>query len=131
MRLVSFDTGAGPRAALLRDGRVYDIWGDAFAHVRHEARTVYALLQGGLLHEVESVEEEGVPVDGVPLLPPISRPNKIICIGLNYLSHAEEQGAEPPQTPTFFAKFGNALAAPGATVTLPDGSRKVDYEAEV
>src|SRR5919198_4145524 len=131
MRLVSFDTGAGPRAALLRDGRVYDIWGEAFAHVRHEDRTVFALLQGGLLHEVEAVEEEGAPVEGVPLPPPISRPNKVICIGLNYRSHAEEQGAEPPETPTFFAKFGNALAPPGATVVLPEWSSKVDYEAEV
>ena len=131
MRLVSFDAGAGPRAALLRDGRVHDIWGDAFAHVRNEDRTVFALLQGGLLPEVEAVEEEGVPVEGIDLLPPIARPGKIVCIGLNYRSHAREQGAEPPETPTFFAKFANALAAPGATVRLPQASGKVDYEAEV
>jgi 2-keto-4-pentenoate hydratase/2-oxohepta-3-ene-1,7-dioic acid hydratase in catechol pathway len=60
---------------------------------------------------------------------PISKPDKIICIGLNYRSHAEEQGAEPPETPTFFAKFPNALVGDGATVKLPTG--KVDYEAEV
>src|SRR5919198_4645064 len=131
MRLVSFDTGAGPRAALLRDDRVYDIWGEAFAHVRHEDRTVFALLQGGLVDEVEAVEDEGVPLEGVPLLPPISRPNKIVCIGLNYLSHSQEQGVEPPETPTFFAKFANSLASPGATVALPPWSEKVDYEAEV
>jgi 2-keto-4-pentenoate hydratase/2-oxohepta-3-ene-1,7-dioic acid hydratase in catechol pathway len=131
MRLVSFDTGAGPRAALLREGRVYDIWGEAFSHVRHDDRTVYALLQGGLIYEVEPVEDEGVPVEGVPLLPPIARPNKIVCMGLNYRSHAQEQGAEPPDTPTFFAKYANALAAPGATVALPRWSGNVDYEAEV
>jgi 2-keto-4-pentenoate hydratase/2-oxohepta-3-ene-1,7-dioic acid hydratase in catechol pathway len=61
--------------------------------------------------------------------PPIAKPDKIICIGLNYRSHAEEQGTEPPQTPTFFAKFPNALVGDGATVTLP--TDKVDYEAEV
>jgi acylpyruvate hydrolase len=131
MRLVSFEAGSGPRAALLRDGRVYDIWGEAFAHVRGEDRTVYALLQGGLLPEVVAIEEEGVPVEGVELLPPIARPGKIVCVGLNYRSHAEEQGAEPPETPTFFAKFANALAPPGATVRLPPWSQKVDYEAEV
>ena len=131
MRLVSFDAGSGPRAALLRDGRVYDIWGEAFAHVRNEDRTLYALLQGGLLSEVTPVEDEGVPVEAVDLLPPISRPNKVVCIGLNYRSHAEEQGAEPPETPTFFAKFANALAPPVATVALPPWSVKVDYEAEV
>jgi 2-keto-4-pentenoate hydratase/2-oxohepta-3-ene-1,7-dioic acid hydratase in catechol pathway len=131
MRLVSFDTPTGPLAALLRDGRVYDIWGDAFAGVSHEERTILALLRGGLLPEVTAVEEDGVPVEGVELLPPIGRPGKIICIGLNYRAHAEEGGLEPPETPTFFAKFTNALARPGGTVKLPEWSAKVDYEAEV
>ncbi len=134
MRLVSFDTGtgAGPRAALLREGRVYDIWGDAFARGRETDRTLYSLLEGGLLPEVSAVEgDDGVPVEGVELLPPIERPSKIVCIGLNYRSHAEEQGAEPPDRPTFFAKFPNSLAPPEGVVDLPRASRKVDYEAEV
>jgi acylpyruvate hydrolase len=132
MRLVSFEAGGHPRAALLRDERVYDIWGEAFAHVRADDRTLEAILEGGLLPEVEPVDgDEGVPVDGVRLLPPVTRPGKIICIGLNYRAHAEEQGAEPPETPTFFAKFRNALAAPGGTVSLPPWSQQVDYEAEV
>jgi acylpyruvate hydrolase len=132
MRLVSFDAGSGPRAALLRDGRIYDIWGDAFSSGRETDRTVYALIEGGLLPEVRPVEgDEGVPVEGVDLLPPIPRPSKIICIGLNYRSHAAEQGTDPPETPTFFAKFANALTPPGATVALPHWSSKVDYEAEV
>ncbi len=58
-------------------------------------------------------------------------PDKIVCIGLNYRSHAEEAGVEPPEVPTFFAKFPNALAATGAEVKLPAASDKVDYEAEV
>jgi 2-keto-4-pentenoate hydratase/2-oxohepta-3-ene-1,7-dioic acid hydratase in catechol pathway len=131
MRLVSFDAGAGPRAALLRDGRVYDIWGEAFAHVRAEDRTLECILSGGLLSEVEAIEDEGVPVEGVDLLPPITTPEKIVCIGLNYHEHAAEQGKEAPDTPTFFAKFRNSLAPPGATVKLPEFSRRVDYEAEV
>jgi 2-keto-4-pentenoate hydratase/2-oxohepta-3-ene-1,7-dioic acid hydratase in catechol pathway len=132
MRLVSFDAGSGPRAALLRDGRIYDIWGEAFASGRQTDRTVYALIEGGLLPEVRPVEgDEGVPVEGVDLLPPIARPSKIVCIGLNYRSHAEESGIELPETPTFFAKFANALTPPGATVALPPWSSKVDYEAEV
>ena len=131
MRLVSFSTPDGPRAGLLREGRVFDIWGEAFAHVRAADRTVFWLLQGGLLGEVVAVADEGVPVEGLELLPPIARPGKLICIGLNYREHAEEQGKEPPETPTFFAKFANALAAPGATVRLPRWSEKVDYEAEV
>ncbi len=109
MRLVSFDSGAGPRAALLREDRVYDIWGDAFRGVRAEDRTVEGILESGLLDEVEAVEHDGVPVADVELLPPLTRPSKIVCIGLNYRSHAEEQGVEPPETPTFFAKFRTSL----------------------
>jgi 2-keto-4-pentenoate hydratase/2-oxohepta-3-ene-1,7-dioic acid hydratase in catechol pathway len=131
MRLVSFDTGAGPRAALLRDDRIFDIWGEAFALVRNEDRTIYALLQGGLVEHVEAIEDEGVPIEGVDLLPPIPRPGKIVCMGLNYRSHAEEAGIELPETPTFFAKFANSLAPPRATVELPAWSDKFDYEAEV
>jgi 2-keto-4-pentenoate hydratase/2-oxohepta-3-ene-1,7-dioic acid hydratase in catechol pathway len=65
------------------------------------------------------------------LLPPLPDPEKIICIGLNYRSHAEEAGLDAPETATFFAKFRNALAAPGVDVPLPRYSDRVDYEAEV
>jgi 2-keto-4-pentenoate hydratase/2-oxohepta-3-ene-1,7-dioic acid hydratase in catechol pathway len=133
MRLVSFRANGHPRAALLRDDDcVYDIWGDASRGARASDRTLEAILEGGLLDEVGPVDgDEGVPVAGLELLPPITRPGKILCIGLNYRGHAEEQGAEPPETPTFFAKFANALTPPGATVPLPRWSENVDYEAEV
>jgi 2-keto-4-pentenoate hydratase/2-oxohepta-3-ene-1,7-dioic acid hydratase in catechol pathway len=122
MRLVSYDAGAGPRAGLLRGDRIHDAWGD---------RTVEAVLSGELLDEVHQAEGGGLALEDLQLLPPVGRPGKIICIGLNYRSHCEEQGIEPPETATFFAKFANALTAPGATVALPAWSGKVDYEAEV
>jgi acylpyruvate hydrolase len=117
MRLVSFSTAEGPRAGVLRDGRVLPTGG-----------TLLDLLP---LDRVEPAPGGGVPLDEVELLPPVDRPGKLICIGLNYREHAAEQGADAPETPTFFAKFTNALAAPGATVKLPPWSAKVDYEAEV
>jgi 2-keto-4-pentenoate hydratase/2-oxohepta-3-ene-1,7-dioic acid hydratase in catechol pathway len=119
MRLVSVDSGTGPRAALLRDGRVYEVEGDG--------RSVDEMLRQGPVGEPVA----GAPIEDADLLPPVCRPGKLVCIGLNYRSHAEEQGADPPETPTFFAKFANALAPPGATVKLPSWSEKVDYEAEV
>ena len=90
-------------------------------------KTLDELVAAGLPAELETGER----VDDYELTAPLRRPSKLICIGLNYLSHCEEQGAEPPETPTFFAKFWNAIAAPGATVKLPAWSQKVDYEAEV
>jgi 2-keto-4-pentenoate hydratase/2-oxohepta-3-ene-1,7-dioic acid hydratase in catechol pathway len=132
MRLVSVDAGGHPRAALLRDGRVFDIWDGALDDIPAGDRTIESILEAGLLDDVKPVDgDDGVPLDELRLLAPVTRPQKIICIGLNYRAHAEEQGAEPPATPTFFAKFRNALAAPGAKVSLPRWSERVDYEAEV
>jgi acylpyruvate hydrolase len=60
-----------------------------------------------------------IPLSSVRVLPPVFDPGKIVCLGLNYRSHAEEAGMETPVVPTFFAKWANALAAPGAEVALP------------
>jgi 2-keto-4-pentenoate hydratase/2-oxohepta-3-ene-1,7-dioic acid hydratase in catechol pathway len=58
-------------------------------------------------------------------------PGKIICVGLNYRDHAQEQGLEPPQEPLLFGKFANALCGPGETIVLPRESSHVDAEAEL
>src|ERR671923_3026493 len=62
---------------------------------------------------------------------PIERPQKIICVGLNYRDHAEEQGVETPEKPILFAKWPNTLIGPGEPIVLPAISEKVDYEAEL
>jgi 2-keto-4-pentenoate hydratase/2-oxohepta-3-ene-1,7-dioic acid hydratase in catechol pathway len=83
------------------------------------------------LADLTKLEPDVEPASVLRLLSPIPDPDKIICMGLNYRSHAEEAGIDPPEQPTFFAKFRNALAPPGSTVALPTASEKVDYEAEI
>ena len=62
---------------------------------------------------------------------PIPRPGKIICVGLNYSDHAEEQGAELPAAPLLFAKFPSSLIGPGDPIVIPPIVTKCDYEAEL
>ena len=62
---------------------------------------------------------------------PIARPGKIVCVGLNYKDHAEEQGVELPASPLLFAKFTTALIGPGDPIVIPPGVTKCDYEAEL
>ena len=62
---------------------------------------------------------------------PIAPPGKIVCVGLNYRDHAQEQGVELPTRPLLFAKWPNALVGPGEAIVLPPISRQVDYEAEL
>jgi 2-keto-4-pentenoate hydratase/2-oxohepta-3-ene-1,7-dioic acid hydratase in catechol pathway len=61
----------------------------------------------------------------------IDRPQKIVCVGLNYRDHAEEQGVALPDRPLLFAKWPNTLIGDGAPIRLPEISKNVDYEAEL
>jgi len=116
MKLVTYQTSGETRTGVLTDKGVLDSG--------HGTMSEW-------LRAAAPKEPGGDPVQPERLLAPVTDPDKIICIGLNYLSHAQEQGAEPPETPTVFAKYRNALAAPDSEVKLPDYSSKVDYEAEV
>jgi 2,4-didehydro-3-deoxy-L-rhamnonate hydrolase len=62
---------------------------------------------------------------------PIERPGKIICVGLNYRDHAEEQGTALPEAPLLFAKWQNTLIGPGEPIVIPPIVTKCDYEAEL
>jgi len=69
--------------------------------------------------------------DAVKLLAPIPRPGKILCSGINYRSHAEENpGAKMPTEPFFFSKLPSAIIGPAEPIVLPRVSSQVDYEVE-
>ena len=131
MKLTTFDAGDGPRAGVLEDGRVVDAWALLGAPHRGSLRE---LIAAGRVEELRGrLGDSGAPSHpraAVKLLAPIPDPEKIVCIGLNYAKHAAEIGVEePPQMPTIFAKYPNALVPDGATVRVP--TAKTDYEAEV
>ena len=129
VRIVSYAGREGPLAGYVRGGEVRSL-GEPLRE---------CLEWGDLKEQVEACEEAAreeswEPVDNLEamkLLPPIPDPGKIVCLGLNYGAHAAEAGLEPPDSPTFFAKFANALVGHDAPVRLPAASEKVDFEAEV
>src|SRR5205085_7894151 len=61
----------------------------------------------------------------------IERPQKIVCVGLNYRDHAEEQGTALPERPLLFAKWPNTLVGNGDAIRIPSITQQVDYEAEL
>ena len=73
---------------------------------------------------------ERYDLDEVELLAP-SDPSKIVCVGRNYVAHAEEHGADVPDRPLLFLKGPNTVAGHGDTVTLPAGKERVEWEAEL
>ncbi len=67
----------------------------------------------------------------VRLGPPVCRPSKIVCIGLNYRDHAAETKAEPPKEPVIFFKSTTSLVGPNDALVMPRNSSKVDWEVEL
>jgi acylpyruvate hydrolase len=72
-----------------------------------------------------------VDEDSVEILPPLSAPPKIICVGLNYADHSAESGFEQPDYPTLFPRFASSMIGHGAPMIRPRVSQQLDYEGEL
>jgi len=69
--------------------------------------------------------------DGTRIAAPIAKPEKILCIGLNYRDHAQETGNPEPAEPVVFMKAPNCLVGPYDEILVPRASRKTDWEVEL
>jgi 2-keto-4-pentenoate hydratase/2-oxohepta-3-ene-1,7-dioic acid hydratase in catechol pathway len=85
------------------------------------------------LRQLASLDRQSLPpVEGSPRLgPPVAGIGKILGIGLNYRSHAEETGATPGSEPLVFAKAITALSGPNDPIVIPRDSVKTDWEVEL
>ncbi len=71
------------------------------------------------------------PLSAVHYLPPIPDPDKILCVGLNYMTHIKEGGREPPPKPIIFARFANSQVGHGESLIRPNASETYDFEGEL
>lgn len=130
MKLIRFGSPGAEKPGVLVDGRGrLDV--SAFGEDYDEAffgnagpQRLAAWLQreAGSCPRVADAERLGAP---------ICRPSKIICVGLNYRSHAAETNAQPPSEPILFMKATTALTGPQDDLVLPRGSTKTDWEVEL
>ena len=72
-----------------------------------------------------------IDLNAVRILPPVPKPPKILCVGLNYDDHLEESGLKKPVYPEIFARFATSLMAHGEPIRRPPESSALDYEAEL
>jgi 2-keto-4-pentenoate hydratase/2-oxohepta-3-ene-1,7-dioic acid hydratase in catechol pathway len=130
VQLLAFSRGgadrAGTRLGIRTDAGIRDLT------ERLGVADVGELLSRGIpADELRTSGRELIDPASVTMRAPISRPGKIICVGLNYHDHCREQHVEPPRYPMLFSKFANAVADPGATVTRPRATEKLDLECEL
>lgn len=145
MKLLNFSTSENDhqRLGVRMDGTVIDVTAAARALKKDTVPTsVDAVLQEGapalaplrdLAHELAQEDTAAWQVGEADIQygPCVTRPEKIICIGLNYTRHAEESGAALPEVPILFSKFNNALAGAHEAVPLLDNAVEYDYEVEL
>jgi acylpyruvate hydrolase len=83
--------------------------------------------------DIENLRVASEPIDPtqVAIHAPVTRPGKIICVGLNYHDHCREQSIDPPPYPMLFSKFANAVADPHGTVVRPIATEMLDLECEL
>lgn len=130
MKLIRFGEAGRERPGLiLEDGRRIDASG--FGEDYNEA-----FFGGGGLERLRRwAEREGAGAPEVPegtrLGPPVVRPSKIVCIGLNFRDHAEESNLPIPAEPVIFFKATSALTGPNDDVVIPRSSEKTDWEVEL
>ncbi len=122
MKLATIRTDSGTRAVRIDDTEAVELGApDLGEYLRRPGWRTAAADASGPRHDLATL-------DYAPLVP---RPEKVICVGLNYRTHILEMGRELPEYPTLFAKFARALVGAHDPVELPAGSDKVDWEAEL
>lgn len=120
-----------------------------YASCRHRGRAFAAAIEGNAavplrgvaelgaatsnaaLEAAERLPDEAVPLAEVTLLPAVPNPGKVVCVGLNYLTHVGETGREIPEYPVLFTKFAASLTGPYDPIPLPPESEQVDFEGEL
>jgi len=131
MHLVTFEhherKGVGVRA----NGAIVDL-NEADSRIPSDMKSFLGGGSSNFEAATKAVEKgDGVIEDEVKILAPISNPEKIICIGLNYADHAAESGMPIPEEPIVFSKYASSIIGQGDEICAPSTSSQVDYEVEL
>jgi 2-keto-4-pentenoate hydratase/2-oxohepta-3-ene-1,7-dioic acid hydratase in catechol pathway len=123
VRFVAYEADGRTGVGVRRDGEIVDCgFGDLLDVIRAG--------QAGL-ERARTAAETGTPVAGARLRAPL-RPGKILCSGVNYASHADENpDAVMPEEPFFFSKLPSAVIGPGDPIVIPRPTTRTDYEVEL
>jgi 2-keto-4-pentenoate hydratase/2-oxohepta-3-ene-1,7-dioic acid hydratase in catechol pathway len=124
VRLVTYEHSGGTAVGIRADGGIVPTgYSDLVALILDGERG---------LERAREAAERGEPVEPERVLAPIARPGKILCSGINYASHKEENpDAVFPDEPFFFSKLPSAVIGPGEAIVIPRPDMQTDYEVEL
>jgi 2-keto-4-pentenoate hydratase/2-oxohepta-3-ene-1,7-dioic acid hydratase (catechol pathway) len=136
MKIVNFKLGEQIRLGIKIEQGIIDVEQSAAAYSLEVPTIIEDVIAGGekslvQLAELAKKEVEIIPEEKIVYAPCVTNPEKIVCVGLNYMSHGAECKMDIPTSPVLFSKFNNALAAHNQIIPLPKHAEKFDYEAEL
>lgn len=129
MKLIRFGDAGNEKPGVHIEGINYDVSG----FIKDYDEFFFA--NGGLPHLAFMIQQHKTMLrkvpDGTRLGSPISRPSKIVCVGLNYAKHAMETNIPIPKEPILFLKSTTAHSGPNDDIVIPKNSVKTDWEVEL
>ena len=138
MKLVTYKPRASSaQLGAIVDNRVVNLAEAAGGALPNDMRAFLEMGEEGLkvarrVATKKAAKESGVALGDVKLLAPITNPNKVIAIGLNYLDHIRESNAQTPKIPIMFTKYTSAIIGDGDAIHWdPNETAKVDWEVEL
>ena len=136
MKLINFKVEEQIRLGIKTEKGIMDVEQAATSLSLELPTTMEQVIAGGdkalsQLAELTKLEFSTISEEELVYAPCITQPEKIICVGLNYVDHAKESNMEIPTSPVLFSKFNNTLAAHNQTIRLPKTAEKFDYEVEM
>lgn len=133
MKLCQILKNGSPVLGIWTEEGIVDVAAEAALRGVSAPGTMLEAIEGGdaALELLASLADGAGAFTDAPPAPAVTGGDKILCIGLNYMRHAEEFKSKIPAAPVIFAKFPNALAADGEQVALCPDYKEYDYEAEL
>ncbi|RMC96519.1 FAA hydrolase family protein [Clostridium autoethanogenum] len=136
MKLVNFKAGKQIKLGIKTDIGIIDVAEASKKYFLGLCTDMDKVIEGGnkalsQLGKLSKEEIETIPEEKIIYAPPVIKPEKVLCIGLNYISDPQKRKANTPASPVIFSKFNNALAAHRQIISLPKSAEKFDYEAEL
>ena len=136
LKFVNFQLNSQIRLGVKVENGIMDIAQVSDAYSLEVPNTIEQIIVAGksVIEKLQKYVESTsflIDEDNIVYAPCVTNPEKIICIGLNYLDHANESKMEIPLSPVVFSKFSNALAGNKQEILLPINAKQFDYEAEL
>ena len=135
MKLASYIADGQPAFGVVKEVPNWG-WGVVTMNARLGGRyhDLVDTLVGGALEEIRAIAKNAKPdhkLEGLRFRPVIANPGKILCVGINYKSHAAEQGMASATKPNIFTKFTDTLVPHEGEMTRPKASEQFDFEGEL